>query len=212
MEFDWSTFGVFVAATLTLYIAPGPDMIYVASRAIGQGRRAGVISAFGVSTGVVSQMLAASFGLAAVLQVWPTAFAIVKWAGVAYLGYLGIKALFGHAATFAPAPGNSRAEDWRIYRQGVITNLLNPKITVFFLAFLPQFTDPARGDLTLQMLFYGGLFSAGGLAWVICLAYLFGATGNWIATRPRLLSAQKWITGGSLLGLALFLAFDDIRG
>ncbi len=211
MEIDPHTLGIFVAASLALYIAPGPDMVYIASRSIGQGRRAGVVSGLGISAGIVVYVLSAAFGLAALLQVWPPLFAVVKWAGVGYLVYLGVKALLSRDAAFDPTPKRDRASDFALFRQGMLCNLLNPKIGIFFLAFLPQFTDPALGDVTLQMLFYGGLFTAGGIVWIFILAYAFGAAGNWLAKRPHLLKMQRWITGSSMLGLAAFVALDDLK-
>jgi len=209
MEIDFSTLGVFMAASIALYIAPGPDLIYVATRAMGQGRRAGMLSAFGVSTGVLVHMFAASFGLAVLLQVWPTAFVVIKWAGIAYLIYLGIRMLLSKQHDLDLAPTRHARSDWRLYRQGFFCNILNPKIALFFLAFLPQFTDAALGDVTLQMLFFGAVFATGGLAWILMIAYVFGHAGNWVARHPRALRAQKWITGSSMLGLALFVALEE---
>jgi len=210
MDIDVSTLGLFIAASLALYISPGPDMIYVATRAMGQGRRAGVLSSLGVSSGILVHMFAAAFGISALLQVWPMAFVLIKWGGVGYLVYLGIRTLTGKTHSFALQPDHKKRNDWRLYRQGVLCNLLNPKIALFFLAFLPQFTDAARGDVRLQMLFYGALFAGGGLLWILGVAYAFGSAGNWLAAHPRALKVQKWITGSSMLGLALFVAFDDL--
>ena len=208
MVIDPATLGVFIAASLALYISPGPDMIYVATRAMGQGRRAGALSALGISTGILVHMFAASFGLAAVLKVFPAAFAIIKWAGIAYLVYLGIRALTGKGDDDALKPATTKRDNWRLYRQGFVCNILNPKIALFFLAFLPQFTDAAHGDVTLQMLFYGGVFASGGLVWILGVAWVFGSAGNWVKRHPGAMRAQKWITGSSLLGLAAFLALD----
>lgn len=209
MDIDLSTLGVFIAASVALYIAPGPDLIYVASRAMGQGRRAGVLSALGVSTGILVHMFAAAFGLAALLKVWPAAFLVIKWAGVGYLVFLGLRTLLARDSSLALQPSDSANNDWRLYRQGVLCNLLNPKIAIFFLAFLPQFTDAARGDVQLQMLFFGALFASGGLLWILCIAYTFGGAGNWLQAHPGALRMQKWITGSSMLGLALFVALDE---
>jgi threonine/homoserine/homoserine lactone efflux protein len=209
MEIDVSTLGVFIAASVALYIAPGPDMIYVATRAMGQGQRAGVLSALGVSSGILVHMFAAAFGLAALLKVWPAAFIVIKWAGIAYLVWLGVRALMSKAETVTLEPARTARDDWRLYRQGFFCNILNPKIAIFFLAFLPQFTDAARGDISLQMLFYGAVFAGGGLVWILFIAWAFGSAGNWFARHPDALKFQKWITGSSMLGLALFVALDE---
>lgn len=210
MEIDYSILGVFIAASIALYISPGPDFIIVASRAVGQGSRAGILTASGVSSGVLVHMFAASFGLAALLQVWPIAFSIVKWAGVAYLVYLGVRILIAKTSSFDLTATQTHRSDRQLFIQGLFCNLLNPKIAIFFLAFLPQFTDPSRGDITLQMLFYGVVFASGGLVWIIFVATLFGAVGNWFAGKPAVLKLQKWITGSTMLGLAAFVAFDDV--
>ena len=211
MEIDPATLGVFIAASVALYIAPGPDMIFVATRAMGQGRRAGALSALGVSTGILVHMFAAAFGLAAVLKVFPAAFIVIKWAGIAYLVYLGARTLLSKNDDFSLAPAETRRDDWRLYRQGFVCNILNPNIALFFLAFLPQFTDAALGDVTLQMLFYGAVFASGGLVWILGVAWVFGTAGNWVARHPRAIRAQKWITGSSMLGLAFFVAIDEGR-
>ncbi|WNK01223.1 LysE family translocator [Thalassospiraceae bacterium LMO-JJ14] len=209
MEIDFSTLGIFIAASFALYIAPGPDMIYVATRAMGQGKRAGVLSALGVSSGILVHMFAAAFGLAALLKVWPAAFILIKWVGIAYLVYLGLRVLLSKAESIDLQPARTARNDWRLYRQGFFCNILNPKIAIFFLAFLPQFTDAALGDVSLQMLFYGAVFASGGLVWILFIAYAFGSAGNWFARHPGALKFQKWITGSSMLGLALFVALDE---
>ena len=206
------TFWVFWAASLALYVSPGPDMIYVVSRALGQGRRAGVVSGLGVSSGIFIHMMAAAFGLAALLQVWPAAFEVIRWTGVAYLAYLGVRAFRADDAAFRPAGGTGRADLLRLYRQGVLCNLLNPKIALFFLAFLPQFTVPAEGSMTIQLLFWGGMFLTGGLAFVVALGWLCGGAGDWLAGKPGITRWQRRITGSSMLGLALFLALEDGAG
>lgn len=211
MDIDFTTLGIFIAASVALYISPGPDMIYVASRSIGQGRRAGIVSCLGVQTGLIIHMLAASFGLAALLAQFPDAFEIIRWIGIGYLVFLGARTLLDRNADFSldRKKLSSGWSDRKLYLQGLFVNLLNPKIAIFFLAFLPQFVDPARGDVSLQMLFYGVVFNLGGFPWILLMAILFGAAGNWLSARPQMVSAQKWITGSSLLGLALFMAIQD---
>jgi len=206
---DSTTLALFVTASLALYISPGPDMLYIASRSIAQGRAAGVASAFGVFAGLLVHMLAASMGLAAVLVLWPIAYLVVKWLGVLYLAYLGLKILLDRNGGMALPGGNSAEHpDYRrLFRQGLFVNLLNPKIALFFMAFLPQFVDAEKGSIPLQMLFFGSLFNAGGFLWVLFLAVLFGAIGNRIASRPGIWGWQRWITGSVLLALAANLAF-----
>lgn len=210
MEIDLATLGVFILASVALYISPGPDMIYVASRLIGQGRRAGIVSCFGVQTGLIIHMLAASFGLAALLAEFPAAFEVVRWLGIGYLVYIGIRTVIDKDANFDLDKQKTTAwSDRKLYFQGLLVNLLNPKIAVFFLAFLPQFTDPALGAISTQMLFYGVVFNLGGFPWVLLMAVLFGAAGNWLSVRPQMMSLQRWVTSSSLLGLALFMALQD---
>jgi len=207
---DSATLALFVTASLALYISPGPDMLYIASRSIAQGRAAGVASAIGVFAGLVVHMLAASLGLAAVLVVWPLAYLIVKWLGVVYLAYLGFKILFDRNGGITLPGGDTAGPDYRrLFRQGLFVNLLNPKIALFFMAFLPQFVDAEKGSIALQMLFFGSLFNAGGLLWVLFLAILFGAIGNRFAGSTGIWGWQRWITGSVLLALAANLAFTE---
>ncbi len=145
---------IFLTATLALNLAPGPDMLYVSTRSLVQGRRAGIISALGIAAGSVVHTLLIASGLAALRHAVPIAYDIVRYAGAAYLIWLGMQALrwsSGVAASMSLRP----ASEWAIFRQGMITNLLNPKVALFFLAFLPQFTDPARGPVAMQIILLG---------------------------------------------------------
>jgi threonine/homoserine/homoserine lactone efflux protein len=140
-----STLAAFAAAAFVLIAIPGPNMIYLVARSLTEGRRAGLLSALGVETGTLVHTAAAAIGLSAVLASSATAFAVVKYAGAAYLVYLGLRALLGRAhgggdeVHAAPPPG-----DGHVYRQALLTQVLNPKVAIFFLAFLPQFIDPDR--------------------------------------------------------------------
>jgi threonine/homoserine/homoserine lactone efflux protein len=210
--FDTTTLAVFAAASVALYVAPGPDMIYIAARSMGQGRRAGVLSAWGTCTGLLCHTLAAVFGLTALLALSPFAFQVIKWLGVAYLFYLGARILLQDAPAPSMAAGSAApATVARLYGQGVMVNLLNPKISLFFLAFLPQFTDPERGDPALQMAVLGGLFTAGGLVWLMFLAHAFAGAGRWLERRPGLWRWQRRLTGSILIALAGHLAFVERR-
>lgn len=200
-----TTLALFAAACLALYLTPGPDMLYIASRSISGGVRIGICSALGVTAGLLFHMMAAAFGLGAVLLIWPAAFLVVKWIGAAYLLYLGVKILLGPDGP-VQVGSTSRSPGWAAFRQGVLVNVMNPKIAIFFLAFLPQFVDPAVGDPTMQLLVLGALFNAGGLAWVLIQALIFGRIGNWLARRPGVLKWQRRFTGTVLIGLAANLA------
>lgn len=209
---DAATLAVFFAASLALYITPGPDMMYIASRSLGQGRAAGIISAFGTCTGLLLHTLGAALGLTVLLTVWPLAYQIVKWLGVGYLIYLGIRALRSREQASPIAPDGARATHWwRLYGQGALVNLLNPKIALFFLAFLPQFADAEGGNFAARAMILGVLFTAGGLAWTLFLAWIFGNAGDWLARRPAVWKWQRRLTGSTLIALAAHLALSERR-
>ncbi len=212
---DAATWTLFAAATIALYLSPGPDMIYIASRSIGQGTRAGVMSAFGVSAGLLVHTLFAVFGLTALLAVSPIAYLAIKWLGIAYLLYLGVKTLrSGDDIRFQAANGNGHSAR-RVFVQGALVNILNPKIALFFLAFLPQFApaDLSAGSAGFGalMVLLGATFTAGGLLWTIGLAALFGRMGRWLSGRPEFWVWQRRFTGFALIGLAAHLALDSRR-
>ena len=154
------TFFTFLFAAFMLNIAPGPDMLYVIGRSVGQGRRAGIVSSLGVFVGCWVHILAAAFGIAALLRSSPVAFNVVRYAGAAYLIYLGIRMVAKRTDLSSQQlkPENLGS----IFRQGAITNVLNPKVAIFFLAFLPQFIDASRGSVVLQILLLGLIFNVGG--------------------------------------------------
>jgi threonine/homoserine/homoserine lactone efflux protein len=212
---DPATWALFAAASLALYLSPGPDMIYIASRSIGQGTRAGMWSALGVSTGVLVHTLLAAFGLTALLAVSPVAYLVIKWLGVAYLVYLGVRTLRSKDDVLIDAANGHRRSTRRLFVQGALTNILNPKIALFFLAFLPQFvpTGTASGSagFAALMVLLGALFTAGGLAWTLFLAALFGRLGGWLMDRPRFWVWQRRLTGFTLIGLAAHIALDSRR-
>jgi threonine/homoserine/homoserine lactone efflux protein len=194
----------FFIATLALNLAPGPDMTYVAARSLGQGRRAGLISALGISAGCLAHIAAASAGVAVLLRAWPRAYTAIRLAGAAYLLYLGISLWWsaGRGDGLRPV---SRATDWEIFRQGAITNMLNPKVEMFFLAFLPQFVDPARGPAGLQTLALGLLFNLSGTLVNAAVAWLAGSARRLLDSR----GGRAWFqraSGAVLTALGLRLA------
>jgi len=200
---DWI---LFATATIALNLTPGPDMLYISAQSAAHGRRAGVLSALGVAAGCVVHTAVVAFGLAGILIKVPAAYDAVRYAGAAYLIYLGVRLLLERRADVAPPM--SRASPSRILLQGLVTNILNPKVALFFLAFLPQFADPARGRLWSQLLLLGVLFNLSGTLINVAVALVASSvrrfasrgarTGFWL----RKLCATVFIGLGARLALA----------
>ena len=198
--------GLFLAAGLALNLTPGPDMLYVAARGAGEGRPAGIVSALGIGVGTLVHIALVAAGLAALLAAVPVAYMALRLGGAAYLVWLGVKALRaapgdGAVAELPPAPLGA------IFRQGVITNVLNPKVALFFLAFLPQFVDPARGDPALQVIVLGLLFDVSGTLVNLTVAL----ASSRVAARLRSTSGTtrfvQRATGVLFIGLGARLAY-----
>jgi len=202
-------YGLFVASAVLLNIAPGQDTLYILGRSIGQGRRIGVCSALGVSAGTLVHTVAAALGLTAILAASATAFLVVKLAGAAYLVWLGIRALMAPALV-VPAPASSvRAGAAKAFRQGLLTNVLNPKVALFFLAFLPQFVAPDSAAKTSAFLVLGLTFVTTGTIWVLILATAAAQVRGLLTDRPRV---QVWIArimGSLFVFLGLRLAVSE---
>jgi threonine/homoserine/homoserine lactone efflux protein len=201
----------FLLAGLALNLTPGPDMLLVIARSVGQGRAAGVAAALGIAVGCVVHIVAAAFGLAALFAVEPLAYTVVKYLGAGYLLWLGVKLLRGTA----PTPGGTAtapAPLVAVFRQGVVTNVLNPKVALFFVAFLPQFVDPAAAaGSAAQMLALGTLFNLGGAVVNVGVAVCFGTAGDWLRRRAGFWRWQQRLTGGVFVALALRLALPERR-
>jgi threonine/homoserine/homoserine lactone efflux protein len=201
-----TAFLTFLVAALALNFAPGPDMLYVIGRSVGQGRKAGVVSALGIFAGCWAHILAAAVGIAALLRSSPMAFNVVRYLGAAYLLYLGVKMIVQRSRLEAQQlPSESLSN---IFRQGVITNVLNPKVALFFLAFLPQFVDARRGYVALQILFFGVVFDVGGTLVNLVVAYAGGTLGDLLRRSPRFALVQKWFTGMVFIALGARLAWQ----
>jgi threonine/homoserine/homoserine lactone efflux protein len=201
-----TAFLTFLVAALALNFAPGPDMLYVIGRSVGQGRKAGVVSALGIFAGCWAHILAAAVGIAALLRSSPMAFNVVRYLGAAYLLYLGVKMIAQRSRLETQElPSESLSN---IFRQGVITNVLNPKVALFFLAFLPQFVDARRGSVALQILFLGVVFNLGGTLVNLGVAYAGGTLGDLLRRSPRFALVQKWFTGMVFIGLGARLAWQ----
>lgn len=202
---DLHSLWIFILAGLLLNITPGPDVLYIVGRSLSQGRAAGVASVLGITAGCLVHTTAAACGLSALLMALPLAYDIVRYIGAAYLVWLGVRALFGKTGTLEVrqlAPQSLR----RVFLQGMVTNVLNPKVALFFLAFLPQFADPARGSLTIQLLLLGLIFNVNGL--LVDLAYALAASrlGDWLKSRYDISAWLNRATGGLFVALGVRLA------
>ena len=202
---EGSTLAVFVVAALALLVVPGPAVLYIVARGIDQGRAAGVVSALGVEAGSLVHVAAAALGLSAVLASSATAFAAVKYLGAAYLVYLGVRTLLTRGAAEAAVVRAPRSLG-RIFAQGVVVQVLNPKVALFFLAFIPQFVDPGRGSVAGQTLLFGGILVGLGVVTDGAYALAAGAAGGWLKGNAGFARAQRWVAGSVYLGLGVTTA------
>jgi threonine/homoserine/homoserine lactone efflux protein len=195
-----STLLVFAAASLALFVVPGPSVLYIVTRSVAQGRSAGLVSMLGVHTGSVVHVAAAALGVSALLASSATAFAVVKYLGAAYLVWLGIQKLRSKPAETATVetPTVSR---WRLYGQGVVVNVLNPKTAIFFLAFLPQFVHPHHGPVAVQVLVLGVCFILLGMLSDSSYALLAGTLAGRLRRSVRGKRRMDRASGMVFLGL-----------
>ena len=201
-------FWVFALAALLLNLTPGNDMLYVAARSTSQGIKAGIISSLGIMAGCMVHILAAVIGLSAIIAQSALAFNIIKYVGAAYLVYLGIRSIISRKKTFEVKNKMQQQSYTRIFWQGVLTNVLNPKVALFFLAFLPQFINIESKHTALQILFLGTWFNVGGTLVNIMVAILFGKIGTWLSQSPRFIQWQERITGAMLIALGIKVALS----
>jgi len=198
-------FALFAAAAVALLLVPGPAVLYIVTRSIHQGKRAGLVSVLGIHTGTLVHITAASAGLSALLLSSASAFTAVKLAGAAYLIGLGLWTLFSKTADADVVLGGERRLR-RVYGQGVVVNVLNPKTALFFLAFLPQFVDPHRGHATLQIALLGLTFAALGLVTDSLWAIGAGAAGDVLRRSRRFARVQRYVSGSVFVGLGVVTA------
>ncbi len=204
---DLTHLGLFLTAAFLLAITPGPGLFYVLTRSIRGGRREGVQSSLGTAVGGMVHVMAAALGLSAILAKSAIAFLIVKYAGAAYLIYLGIATLRqpDHGPTLEPS---TTAPRHHAFQQGITTEALNPKTALFFLAFIPQFVNPA-GNVALQFLLLGSISVSFNTLADLVVATLAGPIGQRLQSSVRLRRRQQQLSGGMLMGLGLYVAFAD---
>jgi threonine/homoserine/homoserine lactone efflux protein len=201
----------FAFAALVLIAIPGPNLIYIVARGVEHGRAAAFASAFGVETGTLFHIAAAAVGLSALLASSDVAFDFVRYLGAAYLLYLGLRTLLRRQGSIAHANASSAPRLWHAYRQAVLVNVFNPKVALFFLAFLPQFIDPARGAAWAQILALGVVFLLLGLCVDIAYASAAGTIADSLRRRPRALRWQRYMSGGVYLALGAAAALTGSR-
>jgi threonine/homoserine/homoserine lactone efflux protein len=197
---------LFFVASLLLNLAPGNDMLYVASRSVSQGVKGGIVSALGVFVGCFVHISAAVLGLSIIISRSAYLFQLIKYAGAAYLLYLGIKTLLAKPSANLNEGQPAKADYWKLFKQGAVTNALNPKVAIFFLSFLPQFVDASSPFFKFQLFILGLWFAVQGTSVLIMAAYLFGKTKDFFKRNPRALRIQEKITGLVLIGLGLKIA------
>lgn len=205
-----TTIALFLAAALGLVIIPGPNIIYIVTRSVDQGKRAGLVSALGVETATPVHVAAAAFGLSALLLSSALAFSVVKYAGAAYLIVLGIRALISRQPNHQESVVEPKSLS-RIFFQGLAVNLLNPKTALFFFAFLPQFVDPARGAIIGQILFFGILLNILGLCNDLLYALLAAKVGQWLKRTTQFWRIQRYVTGSIYLALGVTTALTGSK-
>lgn len=204
---DLSTLTLFLAAAVVMLVTPGPAVLYIVARSVDQGRMAGFVSALGAGVGTLFHIAAAAVGVSALLLSSALAFSVVKYLGAAYLIYLGVRTLLAREEIVRPEV-EKRRDLSRIFYQGVLVNLLNPKTALFFFAFLPQFIDATKGAVAAQIVFLGLVFIAVGLASDSVYALLAGTVGGWLKGNLKFLRTQRYFAGTVYIGLGVGMALS----
>ncbi len=203
-----STVLYFLGASVALTIAPGPDNTFVVAQGVSRGRKAAIITALGMCSGVSVHTAAAALGISALLYSSATAFMVLKYAGAAYLLYLAYKSL-KEQQILLPS-GTVDGQTWRVmFRRGFIMNVVNPKVALFFLAFLPQFVTGRSGDTSWQIFILGLLFMVQAAVVFSAIGYLSGSVGDLVARKPRVARYFGWLTAGVFASLGVRLALAE---
>jgi threonine/homoserine/homoserine lactone efflux protein len=200
---------LFIGTGILLNLTPGQDTMFILGRSLAGGLRAGVASAFGIAVGSIGHTLAAALGFSAIIATSAVAFTVVKLLGAGYLIYLGIKLLLSKVSAneLQPEVGTAQADAWSCFRQGILTNLLNPKVALFFLAFLPQFIDPTSAAKPLAFLTLGTTFITTGLIWCLVLAFAAARLRAFFLRNPTLRAMIDRAIGALFVALGLRLAW-----
>lgn len=197
----------FLGASIALTIAPGPDNIFVMTQGMARGRKPAIITALGMCSGISIHTIAAAFGISAVFYSSVIAFNVLKYAGAAYLLYLACRTLKERSAVSLSPPDDKPV--MALFKRGFIMNVLNPKVAMFFLAFLPQFVTPNTGYFPLQMLLLGAVFMVQAAIIFCLIGYFSGNIGSYILARPKIAKRFDWITAGVFTSLGVRLALAE---
>jgi len=197
----------FFVTSIIIIIAPGPDFIYVTTRGVAQGKRAGILSALGTSVGLLTHTLLAAFGLSAIIQTSRIAYLTLKYIGAGYLLYLGARTLISKKQLLSGRETDRQTRG--VFRQGVLTNVFNPKAIVTFMAFLPQFVDAHLSHPIVQFLFLGSTFALLAVVWFGFVGYFAGLISTWIKQNQFFQNGIKYVSGSILMLLGLRLALKE---
>jgi threonine/homoserine/homoserine lactone efflux protein len=197
---------LFIATAVVLVITPGQDTFFILGRSLAGGRAAGIAAALGITAGSVIHTLFAALGLSALLATSPSAFMAVKLAGAAYLVYIGVRALTSRSSGLQDDARDARDGRWAAFRSGIVTNLLNPKVGLFFLALMPQFIDAASSHKVAAFMALGLTFVSLGVAWCLVLAIAAASLRGWFLRRPSMATVLNRVAGAMFIALGLKLA------
>jgi len=207
--FNFQNISLFFVTALLLNLAPGNDMLYVASRSVSQGTKGGIVSAAGIFTGCFFHILTAVLGLSIIISKSIYLFQLIKFAGAGYLIFLGIKSLLTKPIDNRMTEMPIKANYWKLFKQGIITDALNPKVAIFFVSFLPQFIDPGTPFFKFQLFILGLWFNLQGTTVLIMLACTLRKTKEFLKKNPRIWAIQEKVTGFVLIGLGIKMAFES---
>lgn len=202
---------IFIIAAFGLVITPGPNMIYLISRSISQGKRAGMISLAGVIVGFLFHVIMVSFGLTAILMAVPFAYTFLKWLGVGYLLYLAWSAIKPGSKSVFETTSLEDDSNFKLFQMGFLTNVLNPKIAVFYMSFFPQFIKPEYGNILLQNFQLGFTQMTVSFSVNLMIVLFASSISTWFSERPTWIKIQKWFMAGILGSLAIKLALDKAK-
>jgi threonine/homoserine/homoserine lactone efflux protein len=205
---DRGALAVFMVSAIVLLVIPGPAVLYIVAQSVSRGRLAGIVSMFGIQVGGLVHVAAAAAGLSALLMRSAVAFNMVKYAGAAYLAFLGIRRLFGRDREEIPGMRPERSL-WRLFGHGIVVNVLNPKTALFFLSFLPQFVDVGRGSVALQIATLGFVFILLATVSDGLYALAAGSAAAWLRGRSGFVQRERYATGSVLVGLGFLTAFSS---